>query len=126
MAATNWKEEKIRHTKFDHAARGFVYIKVDNRGYKAEVVVGLMNDGSATYYSLEKSKEKTIVEAPLSREPKRRPSSEVTSTSNNLPQTSENVNTENAKNSLRLAEEMDKVRQSLGLEAQNSRLTQKI
>ena len=81
-----------------------MYIKVDDRGYIAEVVVGLMNDGSATYYSLEKMKEKTIVEAPLSREPKRRPSSEETSTANNIPQTGEDVNTESGKNSLRMAE----------------------
>lgn len=101
--ANNWIGEKLLHNRKDNIiefARGSVAFKVGNNGYSADVIVGIEQSGSAVLYDLINIYSKKITEVQATGKAKSSPRILNTSATNNISQSSQNVNTNNEKYSL--------------------------
>ncbi|MBR2414786.1 MAG: hypothetical protein IKB13_09820 [Clostridia bacterium] len=94
--SVDWIGEAKAHdskNKFVEMGRGNVSFRVNNRGYIADIIVGINADGSATLYDITNINKKEITEKPVSRETNNLPPRLGFSvTSDTLSQNSENVN----------------------------------
>ena len=102
--AKDWIGEEKQHIRKDDIvefARGNVAYKIGDKGYEAEVVVGIRKNGNAVLYDLVNVYEKKIVEKSVAKgNNKYSLRREDFSTDDNIAQNNNNVNTKNKKYSL--------------------------
>ncbi len=95
--AKDWISEKPYHKRKDDIVefgRGLVNYKVGNKGYSADVLVGIRTNGSAVLYDIVNISEKNITEAQVAMESENSQRSQDTSVINySISNPNENVNT---------------------------------
>lgn len=123
LSATNFINEDLNHTRSDNItefARGDVLMRVGKNDYKAKVVVGFTSGKSMVLYDVVDFVPTTIKLKKMSADTgtKLRPNSaRQTSSTNNIPQNSGNVNTNVRKNSENITEKSENGKNSTRFQA---------